>query len=88
MRAFVVTVGSDEVDLAFTVDNDDDPRIAIHLLGHDPFVVLTPAGDVNGPRVTASELNRHPLDTKALAMIAVLAGVGAALRPLGAGTAG
>ena len=61
VEALLHDVLTDEVDLAFTVDNDDDPRIAIHLLGHDPFVVLTPAGHVNGPRVTASELNRHPL---------------------------
>lgn len=38
--------------------------------------------------VIATEIARGGLDVKAVAMLGVLAGVGAALRPLGAGTAG
>ena len=59
---------TDHVDLAFSVDNDDDPRITIDVLGHDPFVVLAPIDDAivrpaaaDEPTVTADELNRRPL---------------------------
>lgn len=38
--------------------------------------------------VSLAELSRGGIDTKALAMLGVLAAVGAALRPVGAGTAG
>lgn len=52
---------TDHLDLAFTVDNDDDSRITIELLGHDPFVVLAPVDEVTTNRVTAEELNQRPL---------------------------
>lgn len=72
--------------VAFTWPLLIEPRPGI---GHDTdaawvFVVMVPVLVA----IAVGELSRNPLDTRALAMIAVLAGVGAALRPLGAGTAG
>ena len=52
---------ADETDLAFTVDLDDDPRLRIDVLGHDPFVVIAAADQANGPITTAAEIDRHPL---------------------------
>jgi len=51
----------DETDLAFTVDITDDPRLSIEMLGHDPFVVLAPAGAASGPTVHADDLRDKPL---------------------------
>ena len=51
----------DELDLAFTVDAEDDPRLRIELLGHDPFVVLAAVGDLPGPTADPQVLNAHPV---------------------------
>lgn len=61
VEALLREVLSDEIDLAFTVDNEPDSRIEIDLLGHDPFVVLAPIGDAPEGRVTPTDVNRHPL---------------------------
>ena len=52
---------TDETDLAFTVDLDDDPRLAIEELGHDPFVVLAPVGAATETIVHADDLRDKPL---------------------------
>ena len=51
----------DETDLAFAVDIDDDARLSIEPLGHDPFVVLAPAGAAPHPTVHADDLRGQPL---------------------------
>lgn len=50
----------DELDLAFTVDADDD-RASSEVLGYDPFVVLVPADDSVGPVATPADVSDHPL---------------------------
>ena len=52
---------ADETDLAFTVDLDDDPRLAIDVLGDDPFVVLAPRGATSGSRLQATDLRGRTL---------------------------
>lgn len=52
---------SDELDLAFTVDAGNDPRIQSELLGYDPFVVLARAGELPGPVATPPDISDHPL---------------------------
>lgn len=52
---------SDELDLAFTVDAGPDPRIESELLGYDPFVVVTAAGELPGPVATTADISDHPL---------------------------
>ncbi len=67
--ALLHDVLTDHVDLAFSVDNEDDPRITIDVLGYDPWVVLAPTDDAiirsgrhsTSRTVTADELNRRPL---------------------------
>ena len=65
-----------------------------------PLVIAAPAGGSSGAPfvflailpvlvvVVLAELSSNGLDSKAVAVLGVLAAVGAALRPLGAGTAG
>ncbi len=50
----------DELDLAFTVDLDDD-RIDADLLGFDPFVVITAIDDPIGPVAGPDDINGHPI---------------------------
>ena len=52
---------TDETDVAFAVDIDDDARLEIEVLGHDPFVVLAPAGALSNPTVHADDLRGKPL---------------------------
>lgn len=52
---------TEETDLAFTVDLDDDPRLTIDVLGRDPFVVIAPADQASGRMTTPTEVDRHPL---------------------------
>ncbi len=52
---------SDETDLAFTVDLDNDARLTIDVLGFDPFVVIAPTDEANGSVTTAAEIDAHPL---------------------------
>lgn len=52
---------SDELDLAFTVDAGNDPRIRSEVLGFDPFVVLARAGELPGPVATPPDISDHPL---------------------------
>jgi DNA-binding transcriptional LysR family regulator len=54
-------VADDELDLAFTVDTEDDPRFESELLGYDPFVIITPVGDLDGSITTADVLHHHPV---------------------------
>ncbi|MGA9277990.1 LysR family transcriptional regulator [Ilumatobacter sp.] len=51
----------DELDLAFTIDAIDDPRLEIDLLGLDPFVVVVPGDEAGRGVATAHDLNTHPL---------------------------
>lgn len=51
----------DELDLAFTVDTQDEPALHSELLGYDPFVIITRTGDLEGPTVKATELDGHPV---------------------------
>ena len=51
----------DELDLAFTVDLADDDRFEATFLGYDPFVIISPAGDLAGPVVPATVLNEGPV---------------------------
>ena len=51
----------DELDLAFTVDVDDDPRVESDLLGFDPFVVIVRAGELGGDVATPDDINGHPI---------------------------
>lgn len=51
----------DELDLAFTVDNEPGNGIDSEVLGHDPFVVVVPAGELPGPTVGHHEVSGHPL---------------------------
>ncbi len=52
---------TDETDLAFTVDVDDDPRLTIDVLGHDPFVIIAPVDQADGTLTTPTEVDQHPL---------------------------
>ena len=52
---------TDETDLAFTVDLEPDPRLRIDVLGRDPFVVIAPSDEAEGPTTTAAEVDAHPL---------------------------
>jgi len=61
LDALLREILNDEIDLAFTIDAADDPRIEIELLGHDPFVVLAPADQSGRESATADDLNTHPL---------------------------
>ncbi|WP_040494332.1 LysR family transcriptional regulator [Ilumatobacter nonamiensis] len=61
LDALMREVLQDEIDLAFTIDADDDPRIEIDLLGYDPFVVLAPAERPARQFVTVADLNTRPL---------------------------
>jgi len=85
VEALLREVLNDEVDLAFTVDNEPDPRIEIEVVGHDPVVVLAPIGDVTDVRVTAADINRHPLigqpDTAAAQRVIDERLVAAGIRP-------
>lgn len=58
--ALVERVLADELDLAFTVDAADE-RLACHLLGYDPFVVLVAADDPIGAVATPADISDHPL---------------------------
>ncbi len=51
----------DELDLAFTVDAEPDPRIESQHLGYDPFVVLAAVGELAGPTATPGDLSDHPI---------------------------
>ncbi len=51
----------DELDLAFTVDIEPDPRITSELLGYDPFVVIAARGDLIGPVAGPDDINGHPI---------------------------
>ena len=51
----------DELDLAFTVDVDDDPRAESDLLGFDPFVVIVRAGELDDDVATPDDINGHPI---------------------------
>ena len=51
----------DELDLAFTVDIEPDPRISSDLLGYDPFVVIAARGDLDGPVAGPGDINGHPI---------------------------
>ncbi len=51
----------DELDLAFTVDTEDDPRLHSTLLGYDPFVVIAARGDLIGPVAGPDDMNGHPI---------------------------
>ena len=50
-----------DMDLAFTIDQQPDPRIALAVLGHDPFVVIAPAAEATGTTVALAALNDKPL---------------------------
>lgn len=52
---------ADELDLSFTVDTDDDPRLESILLGYDPYVIIAPAGDLDGPLVPIAVLDEGPV---------------------------
>lgn len=52
---------ADDLDLAFTVDPPDDPRLDTLLLGHDPFVVIAAPADAPGPAATPADLESGPL---------------------------
>jgi DNA-binding transcriptional LysR family regulator len=51
----------DELDLAFTVDLDPDPRVESELLGFDPFVMLTRAGELDSAVAGSGDINGHPI---------------------------
>lgn len=51
----------DELDLAFAVDAEPDPRIDVEFLGYDPFVVIAASGDLPGPTASPDDLNDHPI---------------------------
>lgn len=59
--ALINGVLADELDLAFTVDIADDPRLHSDHLGYDPFVVIAAAGDLTGPTATPDDIDHHPL---------------------------
>ena len=50
-----------DMDLAFTIDQRPDPRIALDVLGHDPFVVIAPVAEATGTTVALADLNSKPL---------------------------
>ena len=50
-----------DMDLAFTIDQQPDPRITIEVLGHDPFVVIAPAAEATGTTVLLADINERPL---------------------------
>lgn len=50
-----------DMDLAFTIDQQPDPRVVIEVLGHDPFVVIAPAAEATGASVSLADLNAKPL---------------------------
>lgn len=54
-------VFDDELDLVFTVDAEDDPRLDRSFLGFDPFVVISRVGDLQGPTATPDDLRDHPI---------------------------
>lgn len=54
-------IRADELDLAFTVDPEVTDDLSSELLGFDPFVVLAPRGDLEGPTVCPEVLNDHPI---------------------------
>lgn len=51
----------DDMDLAFTIDQESDHRIAIEVLGRDPFIVIAPAAEATGTTVALADLNNRPL---------------------------
>lgn len=51
----------DELDLAFTVDLEPDPRVESDLLGFDPFVMLTRAGELDSAVAGSGDINGHPI---------------------------
>lgn len=51
----------DEIDLAFTIDAEDDPLLDIDLLGYDPFVVLASTDHSARDTATVDDLNTQPL---------------------------
>ena len=51
----------DELDLAFTVDIEPDPRITSDLLGYDPFVVIAARGDLDAEVAGPDDINGHPI---------------------------
>jgi len=61
LDALMREVLSDEIDLAFTIDADEDDRIVIQVLGDDPFVVLAPVDQADRSVASAHDLNTHPL---------------------------
>lgn len=54
-------VMNDEMDLAFTIDFEPDPRLLVEVLGSDPFVVIAPIDEATGSTVSLEALNDHPL---------------------------
>lgn len=52
---------SDELDLSFTVDVADDPRVETSLLGFDPFVVISATGDLDADHATPADLDGRPM---------------------------
>ena len=64
----------DEMDFAFTIDHEPDPRIDIEVLGHDPFVVIAPASDgrlstVSLNDIAARQLIGHPIENSCQARV-------------------
>ncbi len=51
----------DELDLAFTVDADPDPRLQSDMLGYDPFVMIAAVGDLPEGVATPDDINGHPI---------------------------
>lgn len=54
-------LADDELDLTFTVDAVDDDDHVSEFLGHDPFMVVTPAGEISGPHLPSAQLSDRPL---------------------------
>jgi DNA-binding transcriptional LysR family regulator len=61
LDALLRDVLHDDVDLAFTIDSDDDERLDVVPLGVDPFVVLAPVAQVTRRFARPDDLNTHPL---------------------------
>ena len=51
----------DELDLAFTVDLEPDPRVQSDLLGFDPFVMITRVGELESPTAGSGDINGYPI---------------------------
>ncbi|WP_436795306.1 LysR family transcriptional regulator [Actinospongicola halichondriae] len=59
--ALIRGILDDDLDLAFTVDAEPDPRLESVHLGYDPFVVLAAKGEIEGPTAAPADLTGHPM---------------------------